>query len=601
MKAKVLRKLVSPYPWAMPTLIAFGLLVSLCEGLGIGLLIPVFQSVLGAESSAGAGPFVGYVDRYASALNPEHRLALLFATIFVLIVLKSMITFAHTYTGEWLNGHVAHTLRVKLVKQLLDVEYTFVLRQPPGRLLDTLQHQTWRAGDVFSRLSELIITAATVFVFGVLLFLISWQVALTLGLGIFAVGFLTQVFTRRAKRLGEAAVESSQAVTDRTVALLDGMRVVHAFGQEDRELAHFTSLSDEERRRYMSTDLAAGAIQPLMEVVYLPVLGLALYVAWQSGTTLPVLLTCLVLVFRVLPKLRHFQGCRVELAGLLGAIEDISGLLQKEDKPYLSEGQVELSSLDDRIRFEDVAFDYGSRAAGTKDAGAQQRNSIPAVEGLDFEIVRGEMTAIVGGSGAGKSTVAHLLCRFGDPQTGRIVVDGRPLPDYSLASWRRALAIAGQDADLFDGTVSENIAYACANATQTEIEEAARRAEAHQFIVDLPDGYDTRVGPRGRSLSAGQRQRVGLARALLARPCLLILDEATNALDNSTAAAITKTVAELRGELTVVVIAHRLEAVRDADKIIVLSEGKLVEQGGHANLREGHGEFARLYALESKC
>jgi len=308
MKNSTFRQLLAPYPWAQPTLVTFGFLASLAEGLGIGLMIPVLRSILTPDSTPVTGPFVGWVDQYAQAFRPEYRLLLLGATIFGLIVFKAIVTVAHTYTGEWLNGEVAHQLRTRLVKQLLDVEYTFVLRQPPGRLLDTIQHQTWRAGDVFSRLSELIVTAATVAVFSILLLLISWQVTLTVAFGIALSGGITYAFSLRAKRLGEKAVDASQKLTDRTMEVLDGMRVIRAFGQEKREYDGFLKLSDHERRSYMATDLTAAIIHPLMEVIYVPVLALALFTAWRVGTGLPVLFTCLILLYRILPKLQHFRA-----------------------------------------------------------------------------------------------------------------------------------------------------------------------------------------------------------------------------------------------------------------------------------------------------
>jgi len=588
-----LRELLGQFRWALPILIVLGLFVSLAEALGIGLMIPVFQSILETDPTPVAGPFVGWVDKYARGLDPDHRITLLGATIFALILFKAIVTFAHSYLSEWLNGNVAHSLRTRLTKQLLDVEYTYILRQPRGRLIDTLQYQTWRAGDVFSQLGELSVSVAIVVVFASMLFLISWQVTLAVGAGLMVASAITLAFTRRAKRLGETAVESSQHVANHALELVDGMRMVHAFSQEKREYKRFVESSDRERRSYMATDLVSAVLDPLMEVIYLPMLGLALYIAWKVGIGLPVLFTCLILIYRMLPQLRHLQSRGVELAGLLGAIDDIAQVLRTDDKPYLTQGDQPFSKLSDRIQFSNVCFNYGPR---TRDETQQPHR--PAVSDLSFNIRRGEMTAIVGDSGAGKSTVAHLLCRFGDPQKGQILVDDRPLPDFILDSWRGAIAIAGQDADLFAGTIAENIAYGNPDATQSRIESAARRAAAHDFIAQLPAGYGTRIGTRGRSLSAGQRQRVGLARALLTNPCLLILDEATNDLDNTTAAAITETVRNLRGELTIVVIAHRLEAVRHADLIIVLSEGQLIQQGTHEQLRTTSGKFAELFAHE---
>jgi ABC-type multidrug transport system fused ATPase/permease subunit len=347
----------------------------------------------------------------------------------------------------------------------------------------------------------------------------------------------------------------------------------------------------------MAMDLTAAMVTPIMEVLYVPLLLIALALAWSAGVSPPVLLACLVLFYRLLPKFQHFHRARVQLAGLLGAVDNITALLRTDDKPYLSSGSRRFERLERGIEFQDVEYRYAPRSVDASDS-VENHAERPTVQGLNFTIERGQMLAIVGGSGAGKSTIVNLLCRFYDPQKGRILVDGVPLPALETKSWRSRVAITGQDADLVSGTIAENISYGCPDATAESIERAARRAEVHDFIVALPDGYATQIGSRGRSLSEGQRQRVSLARALLTDPCVLVLDEAMNALDNVTAAAVAATLEALRGELTIVIIAHRLDSVRHADNILVLKDGRIVERGTRAALLADDGVFARLYALE---
>jgi subfamily B ATP-binding cassette protein MsbA len=222
---------------------------------------------------------------------------------------------------------------------------------------------------------------------------------------------------------------------------------------------------------------------------------------------------------------------------------------------------------------------------------------VPAVSDLSFRIPKGAVFAIVGGSGAGKSTVIGLLCRLYDPQAGAIRVDGTPLAHLDLRSWRGRLAFAGQDGELLEGTVRENILYGAPSASDAEVIAAARQAHAHDFITELPQGYDTLLSPRGMNLSGGQRQRIALARALIRKPELLILDEATNAVDNVTELAIQETVEQLAGRCTMLIVAHRLGTIRRADHVLVMAGGRIIEQGQPGELLARGGEFLKLHEL----
>jgi subfamily B ATP-binding cassette protein MsbA len=208
------------------------------------------------------------------------------------------------------------------------------------------------------------------------------------------------------------------------------------------------------------------------------------------------------------------------------------------------------------------------------------------------------VTAVVGASGAGKTTLLHLLCGFYDPAAGRIAVDGVALAGAARSAWRRRIGYVGQDTFLFNTTVRDNIAYGCRGASDAEIEAAARQAHAHEFVTELPRGYDTVIGDRGVRLSGGQRQRIALARAFVRRPELLILDEATNALDGVSEHLVQRSIQAVRGECTVVIVAHRLDTILDADHVVVLEHGRVVEQGPLATLLERDGTFRRLYARQ---
>ncbi|HEY9749326.1 MAG TPA: ATP-binding cassette domain-containing protein, partial [Allocoleopsis sp.] len=264
---------------------------------------------------------------------------------------------------------------------------------------------------------------------------------------------------------------------------------------------------------------------------------------------------------------------------------DVMSLLDRSDKPYIRSGKTPFTGLRQAIAFRAVDFRYG---AGEK----------TALQNISICIPKGKTTAIVGPSGAGKSTLISLICRFYDPTSGEIEIDGHPLPQLNLADWRDRIAVVSQSVHIFSATVYENIAYGRPAATEAEVIAAAKQANAHEFITQLPQGYQTQVGDQGVRLSGGQRQRLALARAMIRNPEILILDEATNALDSISEHLIQEAIHRLSQRCTLIVIAHRLSTIEQADQIIVIEEGQVTEQGTMAELLKRDRLFAQLYRLQ---
>jgi subfamily B ATP-binding cassette protein MsbA len=348
----------------------------------------------------------------------------------------------------------------------------------------------------------------------------------------------------------------------------------------------FAGASAQVQSAFLNMDLLSAIVHPASEVLYTAlILGI---LAWQlsRGTSVPVTLVFLLLLFRLQPNLSQLGNSLVALAGLTGPVRDVEALLARDDKARMATGSVPYLGLKRSICFRNVSFHYG-------------KESQPALDGLTFTIPAGKMTAVVGGSGAGKSTLAHLLCRFYDPSAGAILVDDERLTDLDLDAWRNRVALASQDMHLFSTTVGENINMGRENATAADIVAAAGRAQADGFIRQLPDGYETAVGERGIRLSGGQRQRIAVARALVRDADLLILDEATNALDSLTEEALMRSVLDQRRGQTILVIAHRLSTVLEADCVVVMDKGRIVESGLPADLMHAQGPFAALYRAQT--
>ena len=291
------------------------------------------------------------------------------------------------------------------------------------------------------------------------------------------------------------------------------------------------------------------------------------------------------MLYRLQPSVRKLDSDRVNLVGLLASVEDVISLLEIPEQQYIRSGNIHCHGLKRSLTFKSVGFRYNPEDK-------------PALNDISFSIPKGKTTAIVGPSGAGKSTLIGLICRFYDVTEGEIYVDDYPLRDLDLASFRSHIAIVSQDVYVFNTTVRENIAYGRLDATDAEIINAAKQANADEFIRKLPEGYDTILGDRGIRLSGGQRQRIALARAIVRDPQIFILDEATNALDSVSENLIQEAINTFGQNRTVIIIAHRLSTIEQADKILVLQEGRVVEQGNFQQLLQLNGLFSHLYHLQ---
>jgi ATP-binding cassette, subfamily B, bacterial MsbA len=295
--------------------------------------------------------------------------------------------------------------------------------------------------------------------------------------------------------------------------------------------------------------------------------------AWFVGVSFPLIVAFVILLYRLQPYMRALQMAWSQLQGLSGSLEEVVWMLDPSDKPEPPKGSGPFRGLGKGIKFDDVTFTY---------SGKDQRAVV--LHSAAFEIRSGRSTALIGRSGAGKTTIVNLLCRFVEPDAGRILVDGSPLDQIDPSHWRRHIALASQDLELVDGTIFENIIYGQDAASAGDAQRAAKLAEAHEFIEHLPQGYQTVVGYRGVNLSAGQRQRIALARALVRDPDILILDEATNAVDGLSEAAIVETLKSRAGRRTTIVISHHHSTISFCDDVVILSGGRVKKQAPFAAL-----------------
>jgi len=585
---KSLIPLLRLHKWRFAAIISLGLLQSFSEGIGIGLLIPLLSGLVAGPQLQPKGQWlIAKLGGLFEGIPPDRRLTVIVVCVFGAVLANAILSYANHLLLGWEDGSIAHDLRRRIFRQLLNVHFGFIERDRSGRLLNLLASDSWRVRDALGTVVGLMITTSTVAVYVALLLMMSWKLTLVVAVAIFIISSIVRLLTKSARELGQAVMRTNSDMAHRMVEGIDGMRVIRAFGRESYEQGRFDATSNRLRRVMLRMSVIDGIVHPVYEVLAASLVLIILLVAAPTASDSSVLLVFAFVLYRIQPRVKHFEGARVQLAALSTSVEEVLSFLETSDKVYTSSGAGTDLGPAPGIAFDKVSFRY---AAADDLALAQASFHIPA----------GQTTAFVGPSGGGKSTVMKLILRFYEPTDGSISVGGGSLADLDVKFWRDQIAVVSQDVYLFDATVRENIAYGRLDARPEEIIEAARKADAHEFIERLPQKYETVLGHHGMRLSGGQQQRISLARAIIRDPRILILDEATNALDSISEQWIQETLDKLRENRTVIMIAHRLSTIERADQIIVLEKGRVVESGKLAELVKGGGLFARLYHLQHR-
>lgn len=588
---KLLLKFAFRYPTWIVLTIVLGFSGALFNGISTLLIVPVILGFLGQQVNLkGAPPVLQPIFSRLDGNAGGQQLLLMMGLILLAILLKNATAYVSSLTSSYLSRSLVSDLRNDGIKLLLDVDIDFYIRTKVGDLINRLGGEIAQAATAIRMGIMIVTTVITVLVFVGLLLAISWQLTLASTVLLFFVSLANNYFVKRSQKYGRQLSEQSREYSVALLEILSGIRLVKATSNETKEYQRLNRLIRQREKAEFHAQANTALTGPVNEiagiltVLTIVVLGRAFF-ASQLESLSTVLLTYLLILFRLLPFVAQLNGMRSNFAGMGPSVAVVYDFLRRDNKPFMQNGIKPYTPLQQGIQFEELSFAYPGQEEFV-------------LNKINLCLPKGTTLALVGSSGAGKSTLADLLPRFYDATAGRITIDGTDLRELNLGTLRKAMGIVSQDTFLFNDSVRNNIAYACEGVTDDQVIEAAKRANAYEFIIKLPQGFDTTIGDRGVMLSGGQRQRLAIARALLRDPDILILDEATSALDTVSEQLVQQAIEELSRDRTTLVIAHRLSTIQKAHQIAVLDKGQLVEVGTHANLLQKGGYYARLHAMQ---
>ena len=605
---QLMRRFVSPYKKYIGWAILLNILSAVFNVFSFTLLIPILDILFktgennkvyeymewGTASfkDVAINNFYYYVSQMIQDNGPTTALIFLGLFLALMTLFKTSCYFA--------SSAVMIPLRTGVVRDIRIMVYAKVMRLPMGffseeRKGDIIARMSGDVGEVensiTSSLDMLIKSPIMIILYFITLIATSWKLTLFTVLVLPAMGWLMGKVGRKLKRQSLEAQGKWSDTMSQLEETLGGLRIIKAFIAEDRMINRFTRCSNELRDAVNKVAMRQALAHPMSEflgtILIVSVLwfGGALILGHNSSLTAPTFIFYMVILYSVINPLKDFAKAGYNIPKGLASMERVDKILKAENNIKEIPNPKPLTGMNDRIEFKDISFSYDGKREVLKH--------------VNLTVPKGKTVALVGQSGSGKSTLVDLLPRYHDVQGGDITIDGTSIKDVRIADLRSLIGNVNQEAILFNDTFFNNIAFGVENATMEQVIEAAKIANAHDFIMEKPEGYNTNIGDRGGKLSGGQRQRVSIARAILKNPPILILDEATSALDTESERLVQEALERLMKTRTTIAIAHRLSTIKNADEICVLYEGEIVERGRHEELLELDGYYKRLNDMQA--
>lgn len=572
----------------MPALFALG--AALFDGLSMGLLVPLAKGVIEMDFT-----FVRTLPVFKTVIflfpgvfiktsNPNSSIfILLLGTIFTATLAKNILSYFSAVSASYQASRFSKNIKEEIFAKYMTFGKQFFDRTNIGHLNIVLSYFTYEVGRVLNYFRDFMISIFTLTVYLVIMFFISWRLAV-ISLVLFpALYYSLDWLIRKIKKTSEDCAASQISQVNKIIDMLSCLPLVKSYAKEEEEKARFSGLTESVAQLEFSGDKKMALINPLQELVVVTLLlfiisVMTLMLSKGQKGALSNFLVFFYMLRRCAPLFNGFNNFKSYIAKIEGPIQNVSQIFDDKDKFFVPEGSVEFKGLKDRVEFKHLNFSYANGREVLKD--------------VSFASEKGAMTAIVGPTGSGKTTIVNLILRFYDCPSKAIFIDGIDIRDYALNTLMPHIALVSQDAHLFNETIRYNIVYGAKEGiSDSDMVEVAKKAKLYDFIMELPEKFETLIGDRGVKLSGGEKQRLSIARAFLKRSEILILDEATSSLDTKTERLIQEAIDEVIKDKTAIVIAHRLSTIKHADKIVVIEGGRIVEEGDLQSLLGRKGKF----------
>ena len=603
---KVLRRFVPPYKKYLMLTILFNILTALLNIFSFSLIIPILQILFKLDNSVyeymeyGAGVdmkdwlvnnFYYYVTGLISSYGASITLLFLGLFLIVMTFLKTGCYFLSSACIVPMRTGIVRDLRVTLFDKILSLPLSFFSNERKGDIVARISGDVQEVeNSIMSSLDMLFKNPILIISYFATLVAVSWQLMLFTIIVLPFMGWIMGKIGRQLKRSSLEAQNKWSDIMSEVDETLGGLRVIMAFNAQDKIRGRFVATNNSYRDIVGRVSMRQQLAHPVSEF-----LGTVLIVAvlWFGGTLIlneksmvdaSSFIFYLVILYSLINPLKEFTKAGYNIPKGLASMERVDKILKAANDMVEKENPVKLTAFDDKIEFRGVSFSYGTRRV---------------LNDINLTIRKGQTIALVGQSGSGKSTLVDLIPRFRDVDEGSVTIDGIDVRDAAINDLRSLMGNVNQEAILFNDTFFNNIAFGVKDATMDDVVEAAKIANAHDFIMETEDGYQTYIGDRGGKLSGGQRKRISIARAILKNPPILILDEATSALDTESERMVQDALEKLMKSRTTIAIAHRLSTIRNADEICVMSEGRIVERGRHEDLIALNGYYKRLCDMQT--
>lgn len=604
---RILRRFVPPYKKFLTLNIIFNFLSALLNVISFSLIIPILQILFkiseetyqfipwGTEgmnlNDLVVNNFYYYITEMIQSYGDSTTLLILGLFLAIMTFFKTGCYFLSSATMIPIRTGIVRDIRNQLYKKITSLPLKFFSEERKGDILARMSGDVQEVEtSIMSSLDMLFKNPILILVYFTTLLIVSWQLTLFTIIVLPVMGWFMGVVGKKLKRQSLEAQSQWSDLMSQVEETLGGLRIIKAFNAEKKMNSRFINSNDIYRRTINKVNTRQQLAHPMSEF-----LGtiLIVIVLWYGGTLIlnnnssisaSNFIYYLVILYSLINPLKDFSKAGYAIPKGLASMERIDKILKAENKMPVSDTPIPLRELKEKIEFRDVSFQY---------------ETAPVLKHINLTIPKGKTVALVGQSGSGKSTLVDLIPRFYDVTEGAVLIDGTDVRDTTLKDLRNLMGNVNQEAILFNDSFYNNIAFGVKDATPDQVIEAAKIANAHEFIIASENGYDTNIGDRGGKLSGGQRQRISIARAILKNPPILILDEATSALDTESERAVQEALENLMKNRTTVAIAHRLSTIRNADEICVLHEGVIVERGRHEELLALNGYYKRLCDMQS--